>query len=590
VAALLTDPRLASVEFQGLAALSLLKKRRQAATGNGRTIVTEPSLWEFVTQRPWLIDRHAFDWEQHRYLVPLYQAYSLAPDGTVGLELVIMKGAQIGASIFAMLALLYTALRFPGCWLGFFLPDQAMTHIFSAQRFKPLVESNAAVAPLLGGEAGTGDNSARLRNLGTSSISFSYMGGKTSTESAPMLGIFLDELRRMSPTEVALVQQRISHSPYPIQVQLSTAGYPQNDIDAAFSRTTQHYWHTNCGCPDGVVLSDIWPECIGMDGADLFYRCPTCSTRIANPQHGRYIAHAPSNAPRQGFHIPQTISLAPLHTPTALFRQYSNPNYDRGEFVRSALGRPYIDPESTLVTLDDLAACENPDLAWATEGTNSYMGVDCMGGWNDVVILGRTERHKLRLLHVERLDGDDPFDDGRLDALMRRYDVSCACVDLNPSWNEAMRFAKRWPMRCWLVTYSNSPAGDMYMWRDRVRRKHQIPNEPDARFKFIVTIQRYKAIDYALGLFRERLIELPHRRGLTQTIYDDHGIKRPVFMGEELFWPHMTRIVRKKVVDDDTGEMKMDMIKIGADPHFGFAFTYSVAAASRTAGGRLAMI
>jgi len=142
-----------------------------------------------------------------------------------------------------------------------------------------------------------------------------------------------------------------------------------------------------------------------------------------------------------------------------------------------------------------------------------------------------------------------------------------------------------------LVTYANSERADMYSWHDRVRRKSQTANEPEAKFKYLVTLQRYKALDYALGLFKERLVRLPHPRGLVQEIHDDHGIKRPVFMGEELLWAHVQRIVRQKHVQDpEQGTFSMEMIKIGPDPHFAFAWAYGVAAASRRTGIRMVLV
>jgi hypothetical protein len=240
---------------------------------------------------------------------------------------------------------------------------------------------------------------------------------------------------------------------------------------------------------------------------------------------------------------------------------------------------------------EDLIACEDPDTPWMREGSNCAMGIDQMGGFLDVVVLDRTRRQKLRLAHLERIEGDDPFDDGRLDALMKRYDVSVCVCDLNPSWNESMRFAKRWYGRCWLVTYSSADRADMYMWRDRRRPKDQTPNEPAIKFKFVVTLQRYKALDYALSLFKERQIVLPHRRGLVQTLIDDHGITRPMFMAEEIFWPHMQRIVRKKhILDDEQGTYKMEMIKVGNDPHYAFSYCYAVCAAHRSPGGRVSIL
>jgi hypothetical protein len=590
MASTLIDPILTEKSF--LRAMALRAKHRQeyGVPQAPSLAIPETTLADFVTRRPWQIDRHAFDWEHHQYLWPLYEAFQVDPRANDGLQMVVLKGAQTGASTLGMLGMIFIALKFPGSWLSYYLPDQAMTHIFSSNRFKPMVESNPLIAPLLGGESGEGDNSNRLRNLGASSISFGYMGGKTSTESIPLLGVFFDEVRRMEALDINLAQERISHSPYPIDIKLSTAGYPEQDIHAYFLKTNQQYYHSTCQCPDGIVLASEWPECIGLQGEEVFYRCPRCSTVIPNPQDGRYLAHAADHT-IPGFHMPQTLSLAPLHAPANLWAKYIDPQQDRGEFYRSALGLPYVDPEAQLVVEEDLIACEHAELRWETEGVRCFCGIDQMGQFNDVVVLTHARGGKFRLVHLERIEGEDPFADGRLDGLMRRYDIACCVCDLNPNFNEALRFARRWLGRVFLVTYSNTDRADMFQWRDRRRPKDQAMNEPDVKFKFMVTLQRYKAMDYALGLFRERLIEMPHRRGLVQTVHDEHGVLRPVFMAEELFWPHMTRMVRQKhVLDEDQLTYKMQMVKVGADPHYAFSYTYAICAASRLGSGRVSIL
>jgi hypothetical protein len=240
------------------------------------------------------------------------------------------------------------------------------------------------------------------------------------------------------------------------------------------------------------------------------------------------------------------------------------------------------------VTAADLAACEDPELRWEVQGTNCVCGIDQMGGWNDVVVLKLARAGKSHLLHLERIEGEDPFGDGRLDALMRRYDVSCCVCDLNPNYNEALRFAKRWVSRVFLVTYTHSEQAPMVAWRDRDQPRHQVANAPEVQFRYMVTLQRYKALDYALGLFRARLVAMPHRRGLVATVPDEQGVVRPVFMAEELFWPHMQRMVRQKhVLDAEQGTYKMEMVKVGGDPHFAFAWLYAVTAAARAGLGVL---
>jgi hypothetical protein len=550
--------------------------------------VPETTLWEFATQRPWQIDRHGFDWAHHRYLIPLYEAFRLDPVKTDGLTMTLVKGAQIGASVWAMLGLIFLSTKFPASKAGYFLPDQPMSQLFSADRFKPMLQSNPTIGGLLGNE-GDGTNNMRLRTVGTSSIFFSYMGGSTSTESLPLLGIYFDEVRRMAMTDIGLAEQRISHSPYPVNIKLSTAGLPNTDIDYYYQRSNQQEWHTRCRCADGIVLADAWPDCIGVRGDEIFYRCPRCDQRITDPQEGGYLRHGSAQA-QPGWRIPQTLSHAPLHRPPALWQRYINPKEDRGEFYRSCLGRPYVDPESQMVQEEDLIACENTDLQWQSTGTNCVIGVDCMGGYAWVVVKMLAPNDKHRLLHIECIEGDDPLG-ARMDQLMRDFDVSCAVVDMLPNWNDGMRLAKRWTPRVFLATYQRHDA--MIAWQDRIRPLRQKPNDPDIRlsFRYRVTMNRYKVLEWSLRRFQRRDNEMPHRRGLVQTLPDEHGIRRPMFVCEEFYWVHMQRMVsQKKIKHEETGESEMIMINLGMDPHLVHANAYADVALQRTRGGRVAII
>lgn len=584
----LLDPILAEPTFLRAMAIRAKHRLEFGMPQTDRPAITDTTLTQFVTQRPWQIDRHGFDWTNHRYLLPLYEAFRLAPGENDGLSMVICKGAQVGASIYGMLGLIFLAMKFPGRKFGYFLPDQSMTNLFSVDRFKPMLESNPVVVQMLG-SANDGTNNMRLRMIGDSSVFFSYMGGTTSTESLPLLGIYFDEVRRMAMSDISLAEQRISHSEYPVNVKLSTAGYPGTDIDYYYSLTDQREWHTRCGCADGVELAALWPECIGFQRDEVFYRCPRCSTRITNPQDGQYIPHAPSKK-LLGFRIPQTVSLAPLHTPAALWQRFTNPKEDRGEFYRSALGRPYVDPESQLVTDDDLKACENTDLQWQRTGTNCVAGVDTMGGFSWVVIKQMAPNGKHRLIHLECIEGDDPLGT-RMDQIMREFDVSYAVVDMLPNWNEGMRLAKRWAPRVYLCTYAQHDP--MIAWQDRLKPPKQRPNEWDVRlsFKYRVTMNRYKVLEWSLQRFRNRENEMPHPRGLVQTITDGHGIRRPMFVSEEVYYPHLKAMVTKKEIrNEETGEAKMVMINLGMDPHLAHANAYSDVALQRMRGGRVSIL
>jgi hypothetical protein len=555
------------------------------------------TLYEFVRSRPYLVDKKPIDFERHRYLIDPYQAFHFDPRHGSSFDFVLMSAAQVGKSVTIMGGLIYAALKFWSDKFGYFLPDREMADIFSSDRFQPMVASNPTLA-ILAGEADQRINGLkvkkedrkRVRSLGASTIFFSYMGGKTSTEAIPMRGIFFDEVRRMRMTDIERASERVSHSDYPINCKVSTAGYPNTDIDHYFLRSDQRVWHVKCRCKHGVVLTDHWPECMGERHGDYFLRCPICDKRIADPQNGQFLPRA-SEYPTIGFHIPQLIS--PAMTPRRIWDKWLNAT-DRQEFYNSTLGLPYVDPETILVPLDVAMACVDHALRWLTKGVNCFIGVDQRGGENHVVLGYTGAGGKLNLAHLEIVQGESPFD--RLYELMIQYDVDCCVIDALPSYNEAVKFAKQFKRRVFLSYYSENV--HMLRWSDRDEElKTLYRAKPDSKFEFHVMLDRYKSIEYALMYWVNRRVACPTPEALVQKV-KVKGLERQSHIclgnpetGEQGLFFHLRSVSRRKLptlhrdVESKktvtTGEFRMVWEEIGIDPHFLHAFLYCVMASQR---------
>lgn len=562
-------------------------------------------LYAFVESiRPTLkVDNEPFTWTGHEYLIEPYKAFAIKGDHSEeGLSVVLETGAQIGKTIFGFLVLVWLALRFYGKYFGYFLPDQAMAMIFSDVRFKPTVRSIPEIKPLWGedpladeGEQRKADQK-RVRSIGASQVFFSYMQGKTSTESIPMLAVLFDEVRRMMEGDIDRAMERISHSPYPIDFKFSTAGYPDANIDKHYKRSNQHRFHSKCKCKgsDGVVLSDVFPNCIGEKSAgmtpslrnlpDVFYICPVCKEVIDNPREGIWIPHNPESK-IVGYHIPQTLSCR--QNADKLLKAYQEAS-DLQEFFNSKLGIAYLAPESQIVNEDILRATVNPELKWLAKGANLAMGVDQMGGFN-VVTLRRwgpkTDNglSKSRLAHIEVIYADDPWE--RCDELMKQYDVSVCVVDALPNINEALRFAKRHRGRVWLADYSydSNGDGDICVWGDRPKdNPSEKKSSEETKNKYTVKISRYHAIEWNLMKYVHRMKEQPHERGIEAMVQDNVGRSVSMFLCEQMFWVHLQKVARrKKMIDESQGKFRMVFENIGLDPHFLHADLYCELALSR---------
>lgn len=579
-----------------------LLRARQLARQRGIIVPAKPEivknvpdcLFDFVEQiRPTLkVDNEPFTWEGHEYLIEPYRAMAVTGDhNPEGLKMVLQCGAQVGKTVFGFMFLVWAALRFWGKYFGYFLPDQAMAMIFSDVRFKPTVRSIPEIRPLWGEDptAWDGDkrktDQKRVRSIGPSQIFFSYMQGQTSTESIPMLAVVFDEIRKMLEGDIERAEERMSHSPYPINFKYSTAGYPDANIDKYFKQSNQHKFHSNCGCKDGVVLSDVFPDCIGdKNGKEFFYICPTCKTIITNPRDGRWIAHNPSS-PIVGYHIPQTLSCR--QDAGKILRAFQEAS-DLQEFYNSKLGVPYLSPEAQIVTTDILRSTVNVEIKWLRNGTNFAMGIDQMGGFNVIVVrywgpkcdLGVC---KSRLAHLEIVYGDDPWE--RADELMRQFDISACVADALPNINEARRFAQRWPGRVWLADYSYESKGDQDIceWGDRPKQTNSEKKSSDEiKNRYTVRISRYHGLEWNLMKYVHRLKEQPHECGLVAEVKDNSGRAQVQFICEQVFWVHLQKLARRKeVINEAQGKYRMVFENIGIDPHFAHADLYAELALSR---------
>lgn len=557
------------------------------------------TLSEFSERFPVKVDGQPLDLTEHSYLKPIYDATRF--DRGKDCTMVLMTGAQVGKTIWLISSMIKAAAQFWGDNFGYFLPDQGMSDIFSSKRWLPIMRSHPLFASVSGvgvGSSKRDEDRKRVRPFGDSTIYFWYMGGKTSTESLPMRGVFFDEVRRMHHADIQRAEERMSHCSYPLNMKISTAKFPDADVHYYFKRTDQRFFHTKCRCKEGIVLAENWPNCVGVRGTeDYFYRCPKCDMEITQPQVGEFVARYPERK-AIGFHVPQMLS--PVMTPARLFQKYDS-SLDRQEFYNSGLGMPYVDPTSIMVPLDVAMACVQEGLQWAYNGINCFMGVDQRGGENHVVI-GDIDvaTKKIRLRHLQIIQGEGKAVFADLYPLMERYDVDCCVIDALPSYNEAVAFGKRFKRRVFLAYYSENQ--NMIRWSDRDNELAALRKaNKDSKYEYHVMLDRYKSLEWSLSKWVDRRIICPEPKALTQRVRT-HGVDRisyiclgdPETHEQGLFY-HLRSAAKRKIevftADSEkrerveTGAFRMVFENIGIDPHFMHAANYMCVAASRRIGG-----
>lgn len=610
----------------------------------------------FVDHYNLKIDGMPFRWglDGYAHMVEVYQ------DNHPKMSL--MAAAQTGKSGYVIAKLGRALVEHWGSMFGYYFPDALLPGVFSEKRFAPFLKGNPDLRPFVGKKTDDGFAGAdrtTARSLGPSVVYFLTIMGKTSTEGMPLKGVFFDEVRRMTYHAIQLAEERTSAQVNPMDVKVSTAKFPDSDIHLHFKRGDQRYFHSDCRCSNGVVLSRLGPDCyidlrkaspaiirkvehqfshdgvpyLGLTGEDVdeykafhaAFRCPKCDKIITNPRRGWWEAEVPSNY-AHSYQLPQMLT--PTYNAPRIQQKIDKPEEPVSvqEIWNSVFGLPFLDPDLQPVKLHHLEACVDLQLRWGANMTdkarrkymvNCCLGMDCQGGYNVVVIKKRSDRGgKWRTVHLEIVYGDDPWK--RCARLMYEYDVRFAVIDQMPHWNEALRFAKKFPGRVYLASYTggDNDGTDMVTWGD-VGKKPQQKGETRMRHK--VSIHRTKGLDWSLNRWVRRLNETPHPNRLLQKLpvqgtvelERGHPVDRvmltpgllagewqPVPICRNVYWLHQMRVAFEDRYDDETkeankqrkeeGKKKMVAVHIGLDPHFAHAELYCNVAMSRLANPKLA--
>lgn len=535
------------------------------------------------------VDNHKFDFDAHRYLLPIYLDNHQ--------EVVLIKAAQMGATVYQLLFLIWWA-RYHNVKCGMYFPTADGVAKLSKDRFGPLLESNKEIRSWVRNDVDT----LGLKQISnafdrTSSIYLMYLGGQATKDSVPLDVVVFDEVRLVNEADIDQALERISHSNYKIKRFMSTAGFPLQDIHKRYLRGTQHVWHIRCACLEGFVPSEVFPECIADTGKEVYLRCPRCQMRIHDPQIGAYVSRNPK-ADVHSYSVSQLISK--FITPKEIWNSFLTTT-NKKEFYNAKLGMPYIDTDNQPVTLEVLENCVNPEIHWFRQpgfqhrSSPCAMGVDQMGGYNYVVIANRNKDGKKTLVHLEIIESSNPeyYEDGkpitpfkRLYALMREFNVTICVCDAMPNYNEAADFARAFPGRVFLAHYGDMGV-DIVKWHDKLKMKEQIKRgSKEIKLKWQVTINRYMGIDYCLQEFAERNIDIPHPDALVQTV---RNIETGRFEVEPIcrtrFFPQVSSLVRQAkelgTEDEPTGRVKMQWVETAGDPHYLHAMTYCAIALER---------
>jgi hypothetical protein len=531
------------------------------------------------------VDGKPFSLAKRPAMAWLYDQFPSTQEECFRRTLVLMKCAQVGFTVMEILASIYIGLKFPGATVGMFLPDQNLANIKSAERFMPVVRSMPKVHERMvqddedAGSRRSPEGSLNRRRIGSSLYVFSWTSGRATTESIPMDFLLFDEVQEMTREQLDKTRERLSASEYRYTLMGSTANWPDDDIHYWYNLGTRHAFHTRCPTCDKMrPLVDYFPDCIRYDerhpndwgepGAHR-YVCED-GHWIDDPQDGEWIAANP-DAKIVSAHFPQMLS--PTISADEIMEKYRTAS-DLKNFNNRVLGRPYLDPRQTPVTLAHMNACVAAGAAagvkWKKRSQHAFMGVDQMGNYNVVVLKERLDDGRYAVIHLEEIYAADPFD--RCSELMQQYGVKVAVVELNPNYNDAKKFANRHSGRVFICNSFGTLTDDMLSWGDTARLdSSDRRTEEQARDRYTVRLDQFKCMQTSMGLFtaKEPLCLFPNPMELQQEVIEKGG-RRMSPVAPRAFL-HFTKTALVTERDEETNQYKKYVRKIGLDPHFSYA-------------------
>lgn len=553
------------------------------------------------------IDGKPFSLEDRPALVPLYDAIPSTPEEAQDGILVVQKAAQLGLTVWEILAGIYMALKWEPVTIGMFMPDQPTASHKSEHRFMRIVRSAKLLRDRLiyrtdseGKAERIGEGNVLTRVMGESLFLFLWSSGKVTTESRPMDIVTLDEVQEMTLEQIDKIQMRTGDSLIRLMLLLSTANMPDLDINFWYLLGTQEVWHSRCGhCGALSDLSDpagIFParaigyhtEAAPVPGAPNslldhhVWTCPQCRHWIEDPQVGELVATFPERRIRS-FLLPRTIS--PRLTASKAMELYARAKTgdQKKSFYNRVLARPYIDADQLPVSLAHCEACAaegmRMGLTWQTSGRDCYMGIDQMGGFNAVIVKRRLPDGRQAVVWVEAVFDADPFQ--RCSEMMDDFGVALCVVEQLPNVNDARRFAARHKGRVFLAGYADL-RDDMLQWGGDLSRSDRKTAE-EARTRYTVTLNQYKAMQSSLFRITERNCLFPDPDALEQDVLDA-GVTRRIPIVRDWVFTHFTKTALVVEEHPETRKLRPKVVKVGIDPHFSYANMLCDVAWSRNHG------
>ena len=390
-----------------------------------------PAMWvldnKFVNE-----NQKPFEFSKHRFMLQPYADSS--PDQ------VIMKSAQVGWSVAAILKTIHAA-KYLGLNVIYVLPTRNVVHDFVTPKVNPMIERNPVIAAMV-----KGSNSTSLKQVGDRFVYFrgSFHEGEAISTTADL--IVADEYDRSDQNVLTVYQSRLQASDWGWFWRFSNPSLPGFGVHELFLESDQMHWFITCShCKHQWFMDmehDRQTKNHFIDEIEKVYRCGKCLKVLADGdrQNGQWIPKYPGRKKR-GYWLSQLM--IPWVSAEKILDQQSQMSIE--VFHNFVLGLPYQASEFMINRESMLNAC-SPQLA---NKRNVVIGCDSgktkhwvMGNDQGIFSYGKT----------------DSWDD--IERLINMYKATCV-IDALPDFTVPEQLSRKYPGQVFVHYYSPDNSNSM---------------------------------------------------------------------------------------------------------------------------------
>lgn len=364
------------------------------------------------------------EFKDHFFMMQLYNETS--PD------LVCMKSAQVGFSVFAILYSIHKAKHHKFNVI-YVLPTRNVVKDFVTPKVNPLIRKNPEI------EKYVTVDSVNLKQIDDRFIY--YRGAFSDVEAITISAdwVIADEFDRSDQNVLVTYQSRLQASEHGWFWRFSNPSVPNFGVHELYSASDQMHWFVTCGsCGHKaymnfeVVHDDIKPHYVDQERE--VYACGNCGKPLADDdrRYGEWIAKFPGRK-RRGYHISQLFM--PWVSAEKIMEQFRES--DAQFFNNFVLGLPYVAAEY-VIDRSSIVAIATPDKP---RMDNLILGVDngvtkdwVLGNQSGIIGYGSTESWE---------DIED---------MIRRYNC-ITVIDANPYPNIPKQLAENYPGQVFIHYY-----------------------------------------------------------------------------------------------------------------------------------------